>query len=380
MNIAIEARPIKWSYGTGIGNYTYGMIERLNEIDVENQYWFLWPDAAPGEDIPFSRPYRFYQMPKDDDREAEEIPQWLAAEQIDLFHLPQNGFRAPRSQTSKIVVTIHDLIPYRLPEIVRPSFMRRFITEMPQIIERADGIISVSEASKRDIIDIFNVDPAKIAVIPSAPSPIFQRLPKETSRRLLAERHHILKNFILYVGGLNARKNVAELICAYAKIYRELPGLPQLVVVGAESKNRRKLELLAEALEVKNDVVFPGFVENTELPWFYNAADLFVYPSLYEGFGLPPLEAMACGTPVIVSNVSSLPEVAGDAALQVNPHDTLELAEAILMMLSNESFRCSYQEKGVHRSQLYTWTENARRILEVYRNVMNGAPIAKVVG
>ncbi len=378
MKIAIEARPIKWSYGTGIGNYTFSMIEMLNEIDHENEYTFLWPDNNPFPNIPFTRDYSFYFLPKDDEREAEEMPLWLSMENADLFHLPQNGFRTPKSKTCKIIVTIHDLIPYFLPEVVRPSFLKRFMREMPEIVELADHILTVSELSKKDLIEVLKVDPAKITVVHSAPTESYHPLPESETKQKLTKKYNLETPFILYAGGLNPRKNVAELIYAYSKICKELPSQAQLVILGSDGKHLNKLKLLTESLDLIENVVFPGFVNSNDLPLFYNGADLFVYPSLYEGFGLPPIEAMACGTPVITSNVSSLPEIVGDAAIQVNPNDTLRMAEAMFQVLTVQNLRDNLIQKGLNHSKFYNWRKNSSRILEVYRLVVNGKPVSKI--
>lgn len=371
MKIAIEARPLKWSYGTGIGNYTNSLICELNEIDHENEYTFLCPDDQPENYLRFSRSYTFYSLPKDDLREEVEIPIWLSDEKVDLFHLPQNGFRIPTQCSCKLVVTIHDLIPYFLPEMVRPSFLRRFTNEMPTIVEHADRIITVSHTSKKDIINIFKVAPEKIVVIPSAPTSAFRPLPKSTTKNWLRDTYGLKKPYILYVGGLNPRKNVPELIYAYAKIRKLLPCGQPLVILGPEGKHLSKLRLLGEALNLTaEELIFPGFIDSSELPYFYNGADLFVYPSLYEGFGLPPIEAMACGTPVITSNVSSLPEVVGEAALTVNPYDTLDLAETILKVLSDDSLRSDLIRKGLQHSRKYNWRNIAQQVLEVYHDVV----------
>ena len=371
MKIAIEARPLKWSYGTGIGNYTHSLISKLDEIDHENEYTFLCPDEQPQNYLQFSKEYTFYALPKDDLREEIEIPIWLSKEKADLFHLPQNGFRIPTQCSCKLVVTIHDLIPYFLPEMVRPSFLRRFTAEMPIIVERADRIITVSATSKQDIINIFKVNPEKIIVIPSAPTSAYRPLPKPETKNWLRKTYGIKKPYILYIGGLNPRKNVAELIYAYAKIRRTLPKGQTLVILGPEGKHLSKLRLLGEALNITTEeLIFPGFIDSSGLPQFYNGADLFVYPSLYEGFGLPPIEAMACGTPVITSDVSSLPEVVGEAALKVNPYDTLALAETILKVLSDEALRAELSRKGLQHSQKYNWEAITGQILQVYREVV----------
>jgi glycosyltransferase involved in cell wall biosynthesis len=371
LKIAIEARPIKWSYGTGIGNYTYCLIEKLNTLDQRIDYTFLWPDQHPGPFIPMQRPYTFYSLPKDDRREEAEIPTWLKQEGVDLYHLPQNGFRAPKNTTCKIVVTIHDLIPYFLPEMVRPSFLKRFISEMPEIIAGSDQIITVSHSAKQDIIKLFQVNPDKIAVVPSAPAANYHRLPPVAVTAALWQKYRIKRPYILYVGGLNPRKNVAELIYAYSKINRELPNGQLLIIPGAEGRHLQKLHSLVEALDLEANVIFPGFVVSDDLPLFYNGANLFVYPSLYEGFGLPPIEAMACGVPVITANTSCLPEIVGDAALLVNPYNTLKLAETMWQVLNNPELAASLITKGLSHCQKYTWAANAAQILEIYRNTIN---------
>ena len=373
MKIAIEARPIKWSYGTGIGNYTYCLIEKLGQLDTENEYTFLWTDSHPHAEIPFNRKYTFYSLPKDDEREEVEISYWLIKEEATLFHLPQNGFRIPAPGPYKLIVTIHDLIPYFLPEMVRPSFLKRFTQEMPQIVALADTIVTVSETSKEDLIRVFQLPRDKIAVIPSAPAAAYRVIPRPEVSPLLAGKFGLRRPYILYVGGLNPRKNVAELICAFAKIARQLPLGHQLVIPGPAGIHRDHLKQLAGALGLSEEVAFPGFVATEELPLLYNGADLFVYPSLYEGFGLPPIEAMRCGVPVIVSNVSSLPEISGEAALLFNPEDTLELARTMYRALTDPDLRQSLIAKGLAHSQNYTWERIAREMLAVYQKTAHCA-------
>ena len=264
--------------------------------------------------------------------------------------------------------------------MVRPSFLKRFTREMPEIVDQADHILTVSEFSKQDIVRIFGTNPKKISVIYSAPTEAYQPLPKVATQRKIAATYGLKKPYILYAGGLNPRKNVTELIYAYSKIYRDLPQLQQLIILGGNGKHADQLHQLVESLNLKEDVVFPGFVNSEDLPLFYNGADLFVYPSLYEGFGLPPIEAMACGTPVITSNVSSIPEIVGDAAIQVNPNDTLQLAESILRVLSHEELRASLIQKGLKHSKKYNWYHNSAQILAVYHHVVTGKPISMVAG
>ena len=371
MKIAIEARPARWARGTGIGNYTYCLLNILKHIRKDHQFTFLWPDEDLA-DIPFSRPFTFCPVGKVDQDEERLIPQWLEMEDVDVYHLPQNGLRFPKKSNVPTVVTVHDLIPYIYPEMVRRSYLERFVDEMPEIISRADRIVTVSESARQDIIRLFSVDNYnKIVVIPSAPSSRYRPRPKDKCRNYLNYKYKLNHPYLLYVGGLNPRKNVAELIYAYQGIKRSLPGQHQLVIPGADGRHRQDLEGLVKQLNLKGDVIFPGFVPEKDLPLFYNGADLFVYPSLYEGFGLPPLEAMASEVPVVASNASSVPEVTGDAAVLVHPKDTLSLSKAIFKALTDEELRHNLIENGKKRVKRYRWIDIGRSFLSLYESLIS---------
>lgn len=366
MHIAFEARPIRWAYGTGIGNYTYHLLKALRHLGKNHSFTFLWPD----DDItalPFPRSYTHCAVGKIDRDEERLIPQWLQKEKADLYHLPQNGLRFPKEKTVPIIVTVHDLIPYLLPDLVKRSYLLRFIDEMPEIIDRADLIVTVSECARQDTLRLFKTAPEKVVSVPSAPSPLYRPRPKDKCRNFLKKKYGITSPFILYVGGLNPRKNVAGLIWSYHKIRHYLPRQQQLVILGGAGRHREELEQLTLHLRLTEDIIFPGFLPEQDIPLFYNAADLFVYPSLYEGFGLPPIEAMASGTPVITSTSSSLPEVTGDAALHIPPLDTLGLAEAIHEVLSNSDLQSSLIQKGFERSKRYRWSKIGRSFLDLYK-------------
>jgi glycosyltransferase involved in cell wall biosynthesis len=370
LKIAIEARPARWARGTGIGNYTYCLLNTLRHIREDHQFTFLWPDEVL-TDIPFSHPFTFCPVGKIDQDEERLIPQWLETENVDVYHLPQNGLRLPKKTHVHIVVTVHDLIPYIYPEMVRRSYLERFVDEMPEIVHRADRIVTVSESARQDIIRLFNAEnPNKIVVIPSAPSSRYHPRPKDKCRNYLFNRYKLGHPYLLYVGGLNPRKNVAELIYAYRQVKKSLPGQHQLVIPGADGRHRQDLEGLVKQLNLKEDVVFPGFVPDRELPLFYNGADLFVYPSLYEGFGLPPLEAMASEVPVIASNASSIPEVTGEAAVLVHPKDTLALSKAIYKTLTDEELRHNLIEYGKKQVKQFRWINIGRSLISLYGSLM----------
>ncbi|HHZ19926.1 MAG TPA: glycosyltransferase family 4 protein [Firmicutes bacterium] len=366
MRIAFEARPIRWAYGTGIGNYTYHLLKALRHLGKNHTFTFLWPDDDLSG-LPFSGKFSHCAVGKIDRDEERLIPQWLQREKADVYHLPQNGLRFPKEKTVPVIVTVHDLIPYLLPDLVRRSYLLRFLDEMPDIIDRADLIVTVSECARQDIIRLFKTTPDKIVTVPSAPSPLYRPRPKEKCRLFLKRKYGIANPFILYVGGLNPRKNVAGLIWSYHKIRHCLPGHQQLVILGGAGRHREDLEQLAHHLGLAGDVVFPGFAPDQDLPFFYNAADLFVYPSLYEGFGLPPIEAMASGTPVITSDCSSLPEVTGDAALHIPPLDTMGLAEAMYQVLSSQELQSTLVQKGFAQAKRYRWSRIGQQMLSLYR-------------
>ncbi|HEX2953885.1 MAG TPA: glycosyltransferase family 1 protein [Bacillota bacterium] len=365
MRIAIDARPIRWALGTGIGNYTYFLIKSLNHLGARHRFSFLWPDDDLSA-LPFHGHYTHCAVGKVDRDEEKLIPLWLKAQKSEVFHLPQNGIRFPKEKSIPVIVTLHDLIPYLIPEMVRRSYLLRFLDEMPMIVERADLIVTVSECARQDVIRLFGVRPDKIRVVPSAPDHRYRPRRKDECGRYVREKYGIQYPYILYVGGLNPRKNVAQLIWAYRLVRHELPGLHQLVIPGEPGRHQEDLAALTRQLHLEEDIVFPGFVDQRDIPFLYNAADLFVYPSLYEGFGLPPIEAMASGVPVITSNTSSLPEVTGDAALKVHPMDTHGLAEMIYHILTDEALRSDLVIKGLQKAKEYRWTKIGKQFLEIY--------------
>lgn len=365
MKIAIDARTAKWSKGTGIGNYTHYLLKSLGHLGKAHQFTFLWPDETINT-IPFPSGFSYRSVGKIDREEERIIPQWLREERVDLYHLPQNGLRFPKDSGVPTIVTVHDLIPYIMPEMVRRTYLERFIDEMPEIVSRSHAIVTVSECARQDIIRLFHANADKIHVIPSAPSPIYRQRSKASAQSYLHRKYGIQYPFLLYVGGLNPRKNVAQLIWAFSKVYLELPHHHQLVIPGDDGRHREELQSLVNNLHLNDDVIFPGFVPDSDLPYFYNASDLFVYPSLYEGFGLPPLEAMASGTPVIASNQSSLPEVVGEAALMVHPMDSLGLSQEIYRVLNNAELRASLIASGLERVKKFRWTRIGQEFIRLY--------------
>ena len=369
MKIGIDARAAIWYRGTGIGTYTYQIIKNLSHIDKVNNYRIFWPGNASKDFLEPSENFDFDVVGVTKDKFWEEIhiPARLADDKVDVYHVPQNGIGLPTKKTCPQVVTVHDLIPYVYPETVGRGYLKIFLHEMPRIVEQADRIITVSEHSKGDLRRYFNLPDQKIDVIYEAAEDIYRPMDKEACRASVRERYGLDRKFILYIGGFSPRKNVPGLIRAYHKIMKDLPEEVVLAIVGKRVRAFEELTNVVEELGLKDRVIFTGFAPTEHLPVFYNAASLFVYPSFYEGFGLPPLEAMACGTPVIASNVSSIPEAVGDAALTVDPKDMNGLAQAMFDALSDPALSAELIRRGLQRSNSFTWTKAAEQTLASYQ-------------
>jgi len=369
MKVGIDARGAVKYRGTGIGTYTHQLIRHLKALGGD-EYRIFWPgEEYYGLDQAEDGIFHLFEIHRERYWEEVFIPDCLVREKLDVYHVPQNGLGLPEKKYCKFVVTIHDLIPYLFPETVGKGYLKEFLERMPHIVEQADKIITVSRCSKEDLVRILDVPEDKIAVIHEAPEPFYRPVPKEQARAFVREHYGIKGPFILYLGGYSPRKNLRTLINAYREIIRETAQPVDLVMVGRDSKEQKDIQVLSELANLKRPVLWPGYVPTHHLPYFYNAAEIFVYPSLYEGFGLPPLEAMACGTPTITTGVSSLPEVVGDAAILVAPHDHCQLAQGIHNLLTNRELAIEYRKKGLDRVSRFTWTKTAQATAELYRQL-----------
>lgn len=378
MKIGIDARGITWYHGTGIGTYTENILKNLFEIDKTNKYHIYWSgnnynsfENKNSKIIMTSKRHqRFFQQ--------HYFPENLINEEIDLYHVPQNGIGITAQIHCPKVVTIHDLIPYIMPETVGRGYLNKFLKEMPFIINNSQGILTVSEYSKKDILKFFPIDESKIFVTHLAANKDFKPMDKEKCKEIIKNKFNINNPFILYLGGFSDRKNVHSLIEAFSKVYNQLNKDYRLVILGSYRDSSQKLIKLVEKFKMASKIIFAGFVDQVDLPVFYNAADAFVYPSLYEGFGLPPLEAMNCGTPVITSNTTSIPEVVGDAGLLINPYDISSLTDSIGKLINNESLRNELSKKGLERSKEFTWRKTAKKTLQAYTKIAEQSLYLKV--
>lgn len=367
MRIAIDARGINWYRGTGIGTYTENLVKNLINLYENSYYRLYWSEQN-------------YDEYKKDNTEivitSKHHPRFfnqsyfscdLDRHKIDIYHVPQNGIGLNLDVKCKKVITIHDLIPYIMPETVGKGYLLKFLKEVPNIIQNVDGIITVSEYSKKDILRFFPIDPDKIFVTPLAADSIYKPLDKNKCRDYISKKYNITKPFVLYIGGFSARKNVKALINSFLKITPNLNQDYNLVIGGAKKDLGEYLSNSYSHLASK--IIFPDFIPGDELPIFYNASDVFVYPSLYEGFGLPPLEAMSCGTPVITTNITSIPEVVENGGMLIDPYNEDELANTLEDLLNDESLRKNLSEKGLKQASKFSWENTAKKTYEFYEKI-----------
>lgn len=367
MNIGIDARAARWYRGTGIGTYTYQLIYNINQMDKLNRYLLFLPDENisdlnPGDNIDIKL---ISEDKKDNFWEEIDIPNILTDTGIDVYHVPQNGIGLPKEKNCPSIITLHDVIPYKMPETVGPQYLDIYNREIPWITKNCDSIITVSSYSKKDIADTLGFPEEKIFVTHLAAEEIYYPRNKVECKNFINKEYGIKDDFILYVGGFSPRKNIKGLIQAFGRIKEKLKNNCKLVILGKKGRSYYDYRDLAYNLGLKEDVVFTGYVPVEQLPIFYNAAAIFCYPSFYEGFGLPPLEAMACGTPTISSNVTSMPEILGDDVIYIEPEDVEAMSEKILQLLGDKKLRVEMSFKGLRRSAMYSWKKTAIETIQV---------------
>ncbi len=293
------------------------------------------------------------------------LPGNAARDRYDLVHCttPYGTFMPCRYRN---VITICDVTPLLFPETHGKMNVWHYRLLLPAILKRADRIITISECSKQDIVRVFGVPEEKVSITLLAADERFKAVPEGTPGEFI---ERLPDPYILNVGTLEPRKNLEGLLRAFASAKKA--GIQEtLVITGAKGWGESHLAQLPQRLGIADSVVFTGFVDDNDLPFLYAGAKFFVYPSLYEGFGLPVLEAMACGTPVITSNLSSIPEVTGDAALLVDPESEAELSSAILKLAGDPLSRQILKEQGLKRAKLFCWEKSVTETLKIYEEVL----------
>jgi len=355
--------------GAGLSRYIAGLIAHLPRADSSLDYVAFVGDervSAPG----WERHVSLWHTANPAQRILWEqgAQSWAARRAgLDLLHVPV--YVGPPVSPCPLVVTVHDLSFYLYPDLFRRG-RRVYLQHLTrQTVQRARAIIAVSASTRADLVRILNVSPDRVCVIPNGLDESMKPLPSEQVgawRRLRGLPDH----FVLFVGTLEPRKNLPLLLGAYARLDRTAP---PLVIAGGRGWYYDEVYASVKRLGLDKKVIFPGFVPQEELVYWYNAAEVFVYPSIYEGFGWPPLEAMACGTPVIVSRSSSLPEVVGEAGIMVDPYDEQGLSEQIAALLAEPERRCMWGARGLSRARAYSWQATAHQTARLYHEVL-GAP------
>jgi len=368
MKIAVTAEWIGASAG-GPERYVKNLITELADVDTNNDYQILVSHEVPqvwkeslGKRMHFKHVgrSRWYAVPVG-------TPLKLLGSQIDLLHAT---YVAPPLCSKPFVLTVHDLGFEIHPEFFPPLVRHRLALLTRHGVRRAASIIAVSEETKQTLIDCYNVAAERITVTPNGvEAPFFE--PADKHDAPIRSSYTLPADYILYVGKLQARKNIARLLRAYHLLRQSRDDTPELVLVGQRTWLANEIYSVLDELKLHNVVRFTGHVPDEHLPAIYRGASVFVYPSLFEGFGIPLLEAMACRVPVTCSNLSSLPEVVGDAALQFDPLDIDDIADKLAKVLNDSALRHSLITCGRKRAEQYLWKNTAEKTLQVYRNTAN---------
>jgi len=379
LRIAFDVRRVR---DFGIGTYIRSLLHALAAIDAENDYVLvaLPEDVEMLAGLPPNFKTTVYRQTDSYYLNHAAFPLFLRRLGPDLVHIPLN--QVPLFMHEPYVVTIHDMasLLFETGSGLRMN-LRRFLLRRGLL--RARRIIAVSEATRRDVRDALGIPEDRIRLVYNAPhAEFFQRAltggegpdGQRLARALILERYQIQYPFLLYAGNIRPQKNIPRLVEAFAVVREQLSRHPvyrdlHLIIIGDEISRYPPVRRAVNQARVEKVVRFLGFVPFETLRIFFEHAAVFVFPSLYEGFGLPPLEAMACGTPVVTSNVSSLPEIVGDAALLVNPENVFEIARGIQEVLLDEDLRADLIAKGKVQAARYSWERTAREVLEVYREV-----------
>ena len=365
MKIGIDGRAAKWYRGTGIGTYTYQLITNLSKYDNLNHYLTFIPEDS---DLNLKDNFSI-EYTKDSSNnnfwDDVKVPNLLENFNMELYHVPQNGVGLSGNVNCPKTITLHDIIPLRMPQTVSDRYLRIFNEEMPKILDNCDGIITVSEFSKLDIAEEFNFPKEKIFVTHLAAEDIYRPIDRAYCKKFIKDNYKIADNFILYVGGYSPRKNIIGILEAFSLLKDNLKEDLKIVITGKKGISYEIYKNKAIELGISNSIPL------NDLPIFYNACEFLVYPSFYEGFGLPPLEAMACGVPVIASNVTSLPEVCRNSAILIDPNDIDELCYSMERVLTDSFLKLTMIERGLSTSNNYSWKNTALNTIKAYESIIN---------
>jgi glycosyltransferase involved in cell wall biosynthesis len=374
MKVAIDTRRIS---DFGVGTYIRNVVRTLGRLDEKNHYLLIGPaDRLPEfGHLPSNFEWIDYLFPDNTARNFFEYQSLIRRTGCDLVHVPHLFF-SPQHIPCRYVVTVHDLLEHLYPPEHDSGFQRtlRFYLTR-RVLRRAGRVLAVSNSTKNDVTRLFQVSEDKVDVVYNAIDERFkQGHATAAERQMIAERYQVNYPFLLYAGSVKPHKNILRVIEAFSALKGELekevrfPDL-KLIIIGDEVSQHPDLRRTVIKSGMTNDVRFLGFVPIDVLRIFYDAAKIFVFPSLYEGFGLPPLEAMSHGTPVVTSNTSSIPEVVGNAAVLVNPENVFDIMRALHRVLLDQPLRERLKQRGYEQAERFSWELSVQRILQIYQDV-----------
>ncbi len=387
MKICIDARNLVFEANwAGTSLYTIRLIEALMRIDRSNSLTLYFNflrgrlfDRAPElrhlhARMKVLRLPRKYADPLCDDY---HFPVDLITGRFDVLHGP--AYELLYHRNGRSVVTIHDLTFHLHPEWLGSGWRDHFVRDVRTAIERADLFITVSEYIKGEMIEHLGIAGERIVAIPHGVEDRFSTDEDEHDKKILSNRYSLFDPYMLSVATREPKKNLSGLLRAYRLLVDLLPDPPKLALVGKAGWESRSLRAEIEEQGLEGRVITPGYISNDDLPRLYRNAEIFLFPSFYEGFGMPLLEAMASGCPVIASRAASIPEVTADSAVLIDPHDTEALALAMRDLISDAEMRQDLSVRGVERAKDFTWDETARRTLNAYEQLLSGPPHPKSI-
>jgi len=380
MRIGIDVRRIVFQQMIGgIAVYAYNLITHLSKIDKENEYILLHSFIRPRND----RFIRNLETTNFKNRvlriKSQFLENWLWRKlslpielmigKVDLFH--QTYYYLPPQLSGKSISTIHDLGVKQDPSLLPDKWVSRHEQIISATLKRADFIITISQYTKSCIMEILKFPEEKIGVTYLGVDKEYYPINNRNILDNIRKKYNLNKKYILFVGNLDARKNIVRLIEAFYQLKNNIKGEYNLVIVGRKWGIYENIFKKVEELKLEKDVIFMSEITKEDLPPLYSGAEVFILPSLIEGFGIPLIEAMACGTPVITSKTTSMPEVVKDAGILVNPLSVEEIAQAIAQVLTNSSLRAELVKKGLQRAKFFSWDKTARQTLDIYKMVSN---------
>lgn len=378
MLIGIDAR---FAIGKrrGIGNYSLGLIQNLAEIDGINEY-FLYVDKKDMENVlPQKNNFRTKRLYPSNYLVWEQVmlPLQAKKDKLDILHCTGNTAPICLCDKIKLISTIHDISYLKSYSVVPKSgYLYQKIGRIyrknivPISLKRVDRVITVSQFAKKDMLENLQIFlEKKITVTYLGTGDLFKPVPKEDAKSFVKSRFGIKNEFILNIGGVDPQKNTKFIVENLLKLKEEENIVEKIVIVGFSNWQTTEICKLLQKSKFREDFIFIGFIEGKDIVCLYNAASVFIFPSLYESFGIPPLEAMACGTPVITSKTGAIPEITGRAALLIEPRAGEQLRSALLKVLNDKNLRNELIARGLEQVKKFSWRKMAEETLEIYKSV-----------